>query len=377
MIFIALGDILFKMEKEQETANYILEEDSFQAPTDKEEIIYYRPKFHRRVLANLLDAILLIFLTAGLFLLNRFIVSQTPTYKRNMETLEEIKLDSGLFREESGNRLTDVISYLNSDTNYNTEAKKNEASASIDKFLAYAKEKCSEEDYAKIVKDYDDFRLASSMTYVNSESPLSGTALFVKNSDGVIVENSVFFESGAYAPSIYSYYYTNAYSPYIDNHCQAFLTTTIPQYYDLTKYFALMLIFADALPAYLLSGILVYYIPMICFTRGRTTLGKALYRVGLVDRRVLSPRFGRITARFAIFFFGELCLSLVTFGLPFILSFSLMAFSKNKQGFPDYMLGLTEIDMYRTKIYKSFDEADLDKVNSHKKPVDFRMKNFD
>lgn len=365
------------MEKEKATANYILEEDSFLAPTEKEEIIYYRPKFHRRVLANLLDAILLVFLTAGLFLLNRFIVSQTSTYKRNMATLEDIKLDSGLFREESGGRLTDVISYLNSDTNYNTEAKKKEASASIDVFLTYAKEKCTSEDYQKIVKDYDDFRLSSSMTYVEKESPLNGTALFVKNSDGVVVENPVFFEPGAYAPSIHYYYYKNVYSPFIDNHCQAYLTTSIPQYYDLNKYFALSLIFADALPAYLISGILVYYIPMICFTRGRTTLGKALYRVGLVDRRVLSPRFGRITARFAILFFGELCLSLVTFGLPFILSFTLMVFSKNKRGFPDYMLGLTEIDMYRTKIYKSFDEADLDKVNSHKKPVDFRMKNFD
>ena len=54
-----------------------------------------------------------------------------------------------------------------------------------------------------------------------------------------------------------------------------------------------------------------------------------------------------------------------------------MVFSKEKQGFPDYMLSLIEVDMSRTKIYLSYSEADLDKVNSHREPVDFHVPNFD
>ena len=138
-----------------------------------------------------------------------------------------------------------------------------------------------------------------------------------------------------------------------------------------------MLLFADLLPAYLITGILVYYVPTLFFVRGRRTLGKALYQIGLVDSRVLNPTVARATARFAIFYLAELCLSLATFGIPYLISFSLMVFSKRRQGFPDYMLGLTEIDMSRTKIYKTMGEAEMDKINTYKEPVDFKVPNYD
>jgi hypothetical protein len=107
------------------------------------------------------------------------------------------------------------------------------------------------------------------------------------------------------------------------------------------------------------------------------TLGKALYHIGLVDSRYLNVKWGRFFARFAIFYFAELLLSLVTFGIPFIISFSLMAFSKKKQGFPDYMLGIEEVDTSRNKIYKSLDEITLESLNKRKQPVDFHLPNID
>ena len=112
--------------------------------------------------------------------------------------------------------------------------------------------------------------------------------------------------------------------------------------------------------------------PPLFFKRGRKTLGKALYHIGLVDDRVLSPTFWRFSARFLIFLFAELLLSLFTLGIPYIISFSLMAFSKKRQGFPDYMLHLYEIDTSKANIYMDYVEAEL-KNELHGDAIDFRM----
>ncbi len=364
------------MPEKEEQLDQILEQDSVIASTPKEQIIYYRPKFHRRVLANFIDILIFAILFVSFFALDRFIVDNTATYKNNFNQYDSIRLDSGIYARDGNNQISDIITILNSNSAYNNQYKKQKSKEAIDQFLTYANTVCSVDDYKYMAKDYDDFRMNSDMIYKNASSAYNNTPLFVKDGDEV-VENPVLLDPEAYVPNIYGYYYNNAYTPYIDGHLQGFLTTRIPGYYELVKYFALTLIFADIVPAYLFTGILVYYIPTICFTRGRTTLGKAIYRIGLVDSRVLSPTFARTTAKFAIFYFAELILSVVTFGIPYLISFSMMVFTKGKQSFPEYMLGLTEIDMSRTKIYKSFQEADLDKINSHKEPVNFRVPNFD
>jgi hypothetical protein len=125
------------------------------------------------------------------------------------------------------------------------------------------------------------------------------------------------------------------------------------------------------------TGLIVYLVPLFIFRRGRMTFGKAMYGVGLVDSNCLSPSIGRTLARFSIFYFTILILSVFTFGLPIILSFSLMAFSKNKQGFADYMLRINEVDAKRTKIYFSFQEVELEKTSPYKKPIDFKTRNYD
>ena len=360
---------------EEEKLDEILEQGSVVSP--KREVVYYRPKFHRRVLANLVDILLFAFLFIGLFSLDRYIVTNTSEYKSNMKEFNQIRVDSGIFVDLENGNYEDIITHLNSDSKNNSEYKMRKAREAIEQFITYSSVVSSETDYKYIVEDYDKFRLNDKLVYKYSKATeWDGMPLFVQSGDEII-ENPVLIDEHNYVPNVYNVYYSKAYAKYVDDHLQGFLSTRIPRFYDLTKYLALTLIFADIVPAYLVSGILVYYVPTLFFRRGRRTLGKALYRIGLVDSRVLSPTFARSTARFTIFYFAELVLSVVTFGLPFLISFSMMAFSKGKQGFPDYMLSLTEIDMSRTKIYKSYDEADFDQINAHKKPVDFRVPNFD
>ena len=124
--------------------------------------------------------------------------------------------------------------------------------------------------------------------------------------------------------------------------------------------------------AFVSSVILTYFVPTLFFRRGRKTLGKALYQIGTVDSRYLSPTFWRNLAKWGIFL-AEMILGVASLGVVFIASFTMMAFSKNRQGFPDYMLGLQEVDTSRTKIYFNLVEIQLSNASSYKKGTDFRL----
>ena len=65
-------------------------------------------------------------------------------------------------------------------------------------------------------------------------------------------------------------------------------------------------------------------------------------------------------------------LSIITIGVPFIISTSMMLFTKKKQGFADYMLDLREIDTSTNKIYYSLEEINLSNIKPNHEPVDFK-----
>ena len=318
------------------------------------EIKYNRPRFYNRLLANLIDAVLFILIFFGLFLGSRAIVISTPTYQANEATIQEIKLDSGIYKKDVGGAIRDVITVLNTDDSKSARNKKNDAKAAINSFLTYCDSNCEAENASLMRKSYDDFRL---------EFIYDNTPCFT-------LDNGEIKETGVAGDA---YYYKNVYSVFVDEYCQAYLIKYVPQYYEMTKYMSNVLIYAEIIPSYLLSGIVVYLLPTFIFRRGRKTFGKAIYRIGLVDKRVLNCTWKRSLARFAIFYFGELVLSLFSFGLPFIVSFSIMVFSKKKQGFPDYMLGLDEVDTSKNKIYNSMIEITMDEITPHKKAIDFSI----
>lgn len=316
------------------------------------EIKYTRAKFHRRLFANLVDILIFALLFVGCFIGFRSLVVNSSTYKTNEAQLVQIKRDSGIFINDPSGALRDVITVYNNDEALSMGQKKSKTINAINSFHNYVKEVCSNEIYQMIMTDYDEFRLEIK----------EGNNYYFILENGEIKETGDFLESK---------YYQNVYAKYVDKYCQAYLIKYIPSYYDLTKYMSNMLIFVEIAPSYLIAGILTYLIPPLIFRKGKKTLGKALYKIGLVDSRLLNCTYPRFFARFAIFYFGELILSLLSFGLPYIVSFSIMVFSKKKQGFPDYMLGLQEIDTSKTKIYNSMEEIQLDQITPHRKPVDF------
>jgi uncharacterized RDD family membrane protein YckC len=343
---------------------------------------YYTPPFYRRVLANVIDVIFFLLAFVALFIGVREIVTSTSEYKTNIVAMAQIKVDSCLYIPDSLNTISkiseyieaeekvlpedikevvDIVSVLNNTNLFGTIAQFDGAQASIAGFHSYCAEVCTPESYAIIIADYENFMLSDELV------DKDGNHYFIKDVDEKIIKNPDCTERDAVI-------YSKGYATYIDEHAQGYLLTSVPSYYEYSRYLSNMLLFLEIPISYSISGLLIFLLPVLIFRRGRMTFGKAIYRIGSVDANFFSPKIGRTLARFFIFYFAELILSLLTFGVPFIISFSLMVFSKKKQGFPDYMLGILEVDCYRTKIFMSKEEVALKGINTHSKAVDFKVR---
>ena len=338
-------------------------------------VVYSQPKFWHRCMANFVDFFIFALFTVMLFISVRTIVQSTDGYKEVQNKIDNIQLRSGLYRravsDNSSTSNVDIIYYLDT-YEANTPAGKEfdtgisddpqflngKCIKSILTFIDYCKDQCSNERYEELVSYYDEARLTP--TY-------DGIHYFVTDESNNIVPNQTLVQDATKLKA----YYNNVYKPFIENRCIPFLSANVPGYHELVMVDYNLLIFLELPIAYFVAAILVYFVPPLFFRRGRMTLGKALYHIGLIDRRLLSPTFPRFLARFAILFFSELLLSLFSFGLPYIISFSMMAFSKKKQGFPDYMLSLLEVDTSKSDIYMDYVEA-ATKNQLYGKPVDFK-----
>lgn len=320
------------------------------------EIQYSLAKFHRRVLANLLDFLIFVAMTVALFLSARAIVNNNESYREKANTLRQYQLESSLYKEKN-EEMMDIVSFLNSG-DLTGIGKKEGAIEAINSFFTFAEKNVDTKEYSAIKSGYLDYVKKLDLS-------LNGVPYFLF-ADGDVVENEA---CSAAAIS----YFQKAYSPCLSDLLTSYFLTKIPGVMEITSYQAMIVIFAEALPSYALAGLLVYLVPPLCFYHTRYTLGKALYRIGLANSDLLSVSLKKFLLRFAIFYFGELLLSVATFAIPFLISTSLMAFSKRRQGFPDYLLGLFEVDLSSNRLYRSYDEIRLNQLNPSKKSVDFRM----
>ena len=331
------------------------------------EITYSRPKLGHRILANLVDIFIFVITAILLFIGVRSIIQITPYYKGVMNRTYELQLESGLYVKVD-KEYQDIAYYIDkhiqlAGSNFDGDdeevpTKNGTASKAINTFITFTKDNAKEERYNELVQYYKEQKLNAVVDNIH---------LYVEE-DGEIQPNPVY----ASVASKRVLYYDYVFKPFIEKKCLPFLVTNIPEFRKLSRIDFNFLVFLELPVAYFLGAVLTYFVPGLFFRRGRMTLGKALYHIGLIDSRVLSPKIPRFLARFAIFFFGELLLSLFTFGIPYIVSFTMMAFSKNKQGFPDYMLKLYEVDTSKANIYMDYVEAQL-KNELHGAPIDFKM----
>lgn len=319
------------------------------------EIKYSRPKFAHRVLANFIDFIIFAFVFVGAFLVTRTIVRNSPHYSATFNEINTMRLDSGLYVEDKRGVIVDLVSYMKSDTSFNYNAICIRSEKNINQFFTYEKDYLEADRYSEMITGFDTIRM--------EKVTETGEHYFEKNDEGIIVKSSLYETK--------KWLFAEFYEDYINSKLHGYFSTT-PHYYDLTKIINNYLIFLQ-LPVSLVSAtILVYFVPTLFFRHGRQTLGKALYRIGTVDSRYLSPTFWRNLAKWSIYLV-EMIAGVVSLGIIFIMSFTMMAFSKKRQGFPDFMLNLQEVDTSKNNIYMSLVEAQMQNVNPHKKAPDFRL----
>ena len=330
-------------------------------------IEYELAPFHRRVLANMIDIIIMFLLFVAIYIPTNAITKATSAYKHDEDLVNQYRLDSGLFLKNDSTKT--YVMYPTYYDNYANDAswyvKMNKTSESIENFIVYVGKKLDANQQAVVQKDYDEYRL---------KFKYEGEPYFVLK-DGKVVSNKYSeYDGSGTCKATNEMYYKEVYSIYAVQQCGGYLLTMFPEYKGAMQEMSNMLFFIELPIAYTLSAVLTFLVPPLIFRRGRKTLGKLLYRVGLIDKRLLSPSAGRYMGRFAILFFLELVLSFFTFGIPFILSFTLMAFSKRKQGFPDFAMSLIEIDTSKANIYFNKYEASVDQMQERKKGISFHMK---
>lgn len=340
--------------------------------SSKVEVKYKTARFYKRIFANLIDFLAFALVAVALFLAVRGIASSTPGYQANISRYNEIRTDSGLYVSVDGD-ISDLVTFLrdsNSTDGYYAkctyaEGKTGLVNTGIPKFIDFLADEVGEEASSTVQNDYDTLRREAVYTVDEVEyhyySENKGTFTYNVGQEGWTYENL----------------FNDVLVSFIDETCQGYLITLVPEYLELIRWETVMLLAVEVPIAYILAGVLIYLVPPLIMKRGKMTLGKAMYQIGLADSRLLSCSWKRYLARWFILFFGEFVLSIFTFGIPFIISFSLMAFSKKHQGFPDFLLGLYEVDCTENKLYMNYEEITLKGVSGERTPVDFKAVNDD
>lgn len=324
---------------------------------NKIELNYYRPNLSKRLFSRIVDGIILLFLSGILYLSIGAIYKCIPEYNNAYNTLEEIRLNSNLY-VKSNNKTVNVSTYIYNDEKMSDSQKEAYLLEHLNGFFEYMKS-YNEESYLKVINNYDNFRLSSSLTY-------NSYPLFIKNEDGSIDKNT-----SINIPI--STYIDKCYTVYIDTNCNGFLNSEVKEYLTLNKYLSMMNFYINIPISVFIASILTYFIPPLIFKRGRKTLGMLLYRIGFVNKDLYNLTFKEYIKKFLLFYFSEFLLSFLTFGIPLIISLTMMLITKNKQTFDEYMLNIQEVSTYDSTIYYDKNEILIHEVNDNEH-VDFKLR---
>ena len=368
MKFLKQEDIIFSMNNIDEINNKLKINEIVKQTIE----IKYKPAtlFHR-VMANLLDIIIVFLVVVALYLGIRQISINTSTYQNAYNNYRKAQIDSSLYFDDKSNSYPSIISYLDEGSGISQIQKHRYSKNSVISFYEFIiqDESVTEDIKQKIDQTY--------ITYFTDESLSFNGYKYIESFE--IINNQIQITECDYSSALVDQevphdveYYVNVYKPFINNTLLTIFGNYSSLYKDNIAIVAKIFILIDLPNAYALGGLLVYLIPALFFKRGHKTLGKALYHIGLIDSRYLNVTWKRFFVRFLIFYFGIYLLSILTIGVPFIISTSMMLFTKKKQGFADYMLDLREIDTSTNKIYYSLEEINLSNIKPNHEPVDFK-----
>lgn len=290
------------------------------------EVEYARASTFRRISAGIFDFFTCIITSLLLFMVTILIIENSSVYKTNISNRNEILLNSELYVENDAN-IIKVNNFLDS----NEDLTYNEKSERMDTIL----------NHFFVNKNFFEEDNTSIYNKLKSEAKDGDSYLFDEGYDRVLTNTD-------YDATYYEFYkdavdtavgYLNLNSTYSESAKTIFVIYTVG--IVLTYIFPYLIFFL--------------LIPLI-FKTGYQTLGKKIMKIAIINFNGVNANKKKFLCRFAIFYFFEIVLSLVTFLIPLIVSISMMVISKTHQSLHDYVCGTYVVSVENNKIYRDVNE---------------------
>ena len=312
------------------------------------EVNFNKAKFSTRMLAFGADLLLMAITALGLVIASQAILMHVPFYKNAGQNIKNIQYESHLYIHGSDNEPLILCDYYSP---------------------------TSEEEYKAACSDVDNALTAfyTDARFFDQEDPQDGIYLYnqQKLSSGYFIyedesQTTITKKGDVSYEALFPVYAT-----FMKENAVSYLVK-YPGYLDSTRTINVSFIFLILLLPITLSVTIYEFIIPLIFRRGRKTIGKLILKLGVVDSRGLSPSFWRFLARFALFLFFEVLLSVVSFLIPLIVSISMFAFSKMNQSFHDYMTLTYVVDTSNASIFMN--EEDYKKSQEKLKQLEVKAK---
>ncbi len=303
---------------------------------------YFKAPFGKRMVAIIIEILLLSFGTFAFAFCSRLIVEKMPLYTNSFDTYMQISKDSGLYICDSSteNNLVTLTEYYGSKSYEEQNTKIGDA---LDKFYTleeFFSQNKSDESYGPNI--YYKQKIGDTRIGANE-----GINYFLLDALGIPQKNPSFTEEKM--NSFYLTAYDRAVS-YIQNNESYVQARNV-----LTIYINLVLIPLSITLSFLIFELLI---PLTLGRRGKQTLGMKSMKLSLLSSNALSCKSGRFLVRQMIQLFLIILLSLVSFGIPLIISFSMMLFRKDGQSLHDYLAGTYMVDSSEQSVYLTYEEME-------------------
>lgn len=293
------------------------------------ELNYERASAPKRVSAMLFD-LLLCFVSTLVLLIGTFAIIQNNSgFISLTKDREDSLINSGLY-VKNGDEIKQLSSVLESDDTLTYNEKSNTLDSALISFF--------NNDLYFYEVDGNDIYLKLKKTANNGVSQVN---LFTSDYKRALTNSD-------YDKTYYDFY-KSSYSTAI-----GYLQLN-KNYSSATKKINIIYIFSS-LGTFLLTIVIFFYIVPLIFKRGRQTFGMKLTKLGLVYSDGFNLSFWRFTARFSLFFFIEVIISLISFLIPIFLSFTMMVIRKDHQSFHDYIVQSYVVSSDNDTIYYDYEE---------------------
>ena len=306
----------------------------------KIELEYTNAKIYKRLFASFIDFFTIFLSTFIFFSLTNMVLPQIDAYKNLVEEKSNLLVESGLYNNE----LTLVLDVVQNDEEFSTAKEKGDyLKKSIDGFYESIYFFTSEESQ-KIKEDYNERKV----NYV-----VDDTHIFSLDGEN-IVENPV---NPQYFYDFYVEEINNYSLPFLNQNeeiINANKILSITSYVSFSIWLLLFVLFFEL------------FFPLVVFKRGRLTLGRKVFSIGLIDVNALNIKTSKYLGRVAFIVIVMYVIGFFSFLLPLFVSLGMMFISKRHQDLVDYVFNTYVVDIKKDEIY--LDQLDfLDKTNKDKK----------